>query len=166
MSEMEVIRLQTGCKGEAWWACRRKGFFGRGARLLKTLGTQPGFNVFRYRRSVLGQNACRAAALVWQIEASNLLQTNGSATSQRSHVAASFEPAASRKPICLFGSLVPPKISLDPLAHFPETLKVLGVSISREQGGGIRRYRLGSTKRDSIATVWSVGCCRTDRIYA
>jgi hypothetical protein len=92
-----------------------------------------------------------------------LLQTNGSAMSKRS--GSIFRTSGFAKADASLKSLAPPKIALDPLAHFPETLKVFGVSISKENGG-YSRYRLGSTKRDSTATVGTVACCRTDRIYA
>src|ERR1700744_1594979 len=64
MNEMEVIRLQTGCKG----AYGRVGLFG-GARLPKDLKTRPEFSVFRHLRSMLAQNACRAAVVGWQLQA-------------------------------------------------------------------------------------------------
>jgi hypothetical protein len=160
MSEMEVISLQTGCKGA--YGC--VGFFG-GARLLKDLESRPEFNVFRHQRSMLGQNACRAAAVVWQLQAG----TRYRLTARPLLVVAMLQHLPNqrlRESPSVFRSLAPPKITLDPLPYFFETLKVLGVSISREQGGGYTPYRLGSTKRDSTGTLWTVGCCRTGRFYA
>jgi hypothetical protein len=69
-----------------------------GARLPKGLETQPGFNVFPYLKPMLGQNTCRAVPGV-AARGENLLKTHGSAISKRSHTGASFEPAASQKPI-------------------------------------------------------------------
>jgi hypothetical protein len=95
MSEMEVISLQTGCKG----VYRRWEFFG-GARLRKTRNATRVQNVSK--PEVYVRPKClpsRSSGMA--VRGENPLQGSGSAASQSSNIAAPFEPAASRKPIRL-----------------------------------------------------------------
>ena len=94
MSEMEVIGLQTGCKGgvPGVW----DSLVGRGSR--KTEKADQSLTYFDTRGLCWAKT--RAEPLLWYGSSRpEPAIDNGSAGSRRSDIAASSKPAASRKPV-------------------------------------------------------------------